>query len=42
MLDRGSVGNMSRAGLSTSPGAEVCGKLPAFKIGGKRVVDCCA
>ena len=42
MLHCGSVGNTSRTRRSTSPAAEVCGKLLVFGIEGKKIVDCCA
>ena len=37
-----SVGNTSRARRSTSPAAEVCGKILVFGVEVKKIVDCCA
>ena len=41
MLHGSAVGNTSRTGRSSSPAAEFCGKIPAFEIEGKEIVDCC-
>ena len=42
MLHCDSVGNTSRTRRSTSPAAEVCGKILVFGIEVKEIVDCCA
>ena len=36
------VDNTSRTGRSTSPAAEVCGKIPAFETEDKKTADFCA
>ena len=36
------LGNTSKTGRSTSPAAEVCGKITAFKTEVKKSSDCCA
>ena len=41
MLRGSAVGNKSKTGRSSSPTAEVCGKIPAFEIEGKSFADCC-
>ena len=42
MLHGSAVGNTSKTGRSTSPAAEVSGKIPASEIEGKETLNCCA